>query len=196
MSPLSPSFLQALQSGMPIPKDHPEFPQLLEYVQHSLNLVAKVNQFTNFESSRPVFEELFGEALHEETTIFTPFYTNFGKLTRIGKGVFINHGCSFLDLGGIYIEDHVLVGPMVQLITENHPLEPSRRSDLIGRSVVLRKKCWIGGGSIVLPGVEIGENAVVAAGTVVTKSVPPNTVVAGNPAKVIKIIENLNIENK
>ena len=117
-----------------------------------------------------------------------PFHTNFGQFTRIGKHVFINHACSFLDLGGITIEDHVLIGPRVNLVTENHPLDPADRRALICKAIVIKRNAWIGAASTILPGVTIGENAVVAAGSVVTNDVPANTVVAGIPAKHIKNI--------
>jgi len=95
--------------------------------------------------------------------------------------VFINHGCTFLDLGGIVIEDEVLVGPKVSLITENHPVRPEDR-----KMLDLKRNCWIGANSVILPGVTVGENSVVAAGSVVTKDVLADTVVAGVPARVIK----------
>jgi acetyltransferase-like isoleucine patch superfamily enzyme len=102
--------------------------------------------------------------------------------------VFINHACSFLDLGGITIEDDVLIGPKVSLITENHPLDPADRRALLTKPIVIRRKAWIGAAATILPGVTIGENAVVAAGAVVNTDVPANTVVGGIPAKFIKNI--------
>jgi acetyltransferase-like isoleucine patch superfamily enzyme len=104
----------------------------------------------------------------------------------LGKNVFINHGCTFLDLGGIVIEDEVLVGPKVSLITENHPVRPEDRKMLDLKGIVLKRNCWIGANSVILPGVTVGENSVIAAGSVVTKDVPADTVVAGVPARVIK----------
>ncbi|MBD0288627.1 MAG: sugar O-acetyltransferase, partial [Flavisolibacter sp.] len=124
----------------------------------------------------------------ESTTVFAPFHTNFGRFTRIGKNVFINHACSFLDMGGITIEDHVLIGPKVNLITENHPLDPVDRRALICKPIVIKRNAWIGAAATVLPGVTIGENAVVAAGAVVTTDVSANTVVGGVPARFIKSI--------
>jgi acetyltransferase-like isoleucine patch superfamily enzyme len=115
-----------------------------------------------------------------------PFHTNFGKHTTIGKNVFINHGCSFLDLGGITIEDEVLIGPKVSLITENHPVDPTNRKSLDLAKIVIKKNAWIGAGAIILPGVTVGENAIVAAGAVVNKDVADNTIVGGVPAIFIK----------
>jgi len=92
-------------------------------------------------------------------------------------------------LGGITIEDHVLIGPRVNLVTENHPVDPSQRKSLILGSIRIKKNAWIGAGSTILPGVTIGENAIVAAGAVVNKDVPDNCIVGGVPAKFIKAIE-------
>jgi acetyltransferase-like isoleucine patch superfamily enzyme len=103
--------------------------------------------------------------------------------------VFINHACSFLDLGGITIEDHVLIGPKVNLITENHPVNPADRKSLVLGSIHIKKNAWIGAGATILPGVTIGENSIVAAGSVVNKDVPDNTIVGGIPAKLIRSVD-------
>jgi acetyltransferase-like isoleucine patch superfamily enzyme len=125
--------------------------------------------------------------------IFAPFHTNFGRHIKLGKNVFINHACSFLDLGGIVIEDDVLIGPKVNLITENHPVEPSQRKMLDLRSILVKRNAWIGAGATILPGVTIGENSIVAAGAVVNKDVPANTIVGGIPAKILKTMGNITI---
>jgi acetyltransferase-like isoleucine patch superfamily enzyme len=127
--------------------------------------------------------------LDESTTVFPPFYTNFGRFIHIEKNVFINHACSFLDMGGITLEDHVLLGPKVNLITENHPADPANRRTLICKPIVIKRNAWIGAAATILPGVTIGENAIVAAGAVVSRDVPANTVVGGVPAKFIKKID-------
>ena len=120
--------------------------------------------------------------------VFVPFYTNFGRFIQIGKNVFINHACTFLDMGGITIEDDVLIGPKVNLITENHPIDPGDRKALVLSPVVVKRNAWIGASATILPGVTIGENSVVAAGAVVTSDVQPNTIVGGVPARIIKKI--------
>jgi acetyltransferase-like isoleucine patch superfamily enzyme len=132
--------------------------------------------------------EIVGMEIDRSTTVFSPFYTNFGQFIKIGKNVFINHACSFLDMGGITIEDEVLIGPKVNLITENHPLDPDDRRALITKPITIKRRAWIGVGATILPGVTVGENAVVAAGAVVSKDVPDNTVVGGIPAEIIKNI--------
>lgn len=124
----------------------------------------------------------------QDVAVFTPIYINYGKSITIGKNVFINFDCTFLALGGITIEDDVMIGPKVSLITENHPLEPQERKGLIGKPIHIKKNAWIGANATILPGVTIGENAVVAAGAVVSKDVQDNTIVGGVPAKFIKFI--------
>ena len=125
---------------------------------------------------------------NNSVVIFTPIYINYGKNLKIGKNVFINFDCTFLDLGGITIEDDVLIGPKVSLITENHPLNPEQRKGLICNPILIKKNAWIGANATILPGVTIGENAIVAAGAVVSKNVPDNAIVGGIPAKMIKTI--------
>ena len=102
--------------------------------------------------------------------------------------MFINHDCSFLDLGGITIDDDVMIGPKVSISSEDHPVEPSKRKILSVKKVHIKRNAWIGAGATILPGVTIGENSVVAAGAVVTKNVPDNVVVGGVPAKILKTL--------
>ena len=138
---------------------------------------------------RALLSELFGKPVPPSLRVFPPFYTAFGKTTRVGKEVFINFGCTFLDQGGITLEDGVFIGPGAKILTEHHPEEPEIRHTLQTESVVIRRMAWIGAGAIILPGVTIGENAIVAAGAVVTKDVPDNTIVAGVPAKILRKIK-------
>ena len=117
-----------------------------------------------------------------------PFYTDFGRNIRVGRNVFINHACEFMDRGGITIEDDVLIGPKVNLII-SHPLDPTTRRSTYCAPIVIKKGAWLGAAVSVMPGVTIGENAVVAANAVVTRDVPDNAVVGGAPARVIKHID-------
>ncbi len=177
-----------LRAGGVIPFSDPEYPKIFEAVSNTINLSVALNASSNVNQIRERLSTIIGQQIDESTTIFTPFHTNFGKHIQIGKNVFINHACTFLDLGGIIIEDDVLIGPKVSIITENHPVNPSMRKMLDVKSVIIQRNAWIGANATILPGVTIGENSVVAAGSVVTKDVLANTVVAGIPAKFIKSI--------
>lgn len=177
-----------MRAGEPIRLDDPEYFKVQEVVTRTLKLSAGLNAFTNVDQTRERLSEIIGSPIDGSTTLFAPFYTNFGRFIQIGKNVFINHACSFLDMGGITIEDGVLTGPKVALVTENHPLDPVNRRALICKPIVIKRNAWIGAAATVLPGVTVGENAVVAAGAVVSKDVPANTVAGGVPAKVIKTL--------
>lgn len=157
-------------------------------VTRTLKLNAQLNTSESVEQVRTLLSDIICKDIDVSTIVFAPFYTNFGQFITIGKNVFINHACSFLDMGGITIEDNVLIGPKVNLITENHPLNPNDRKSLICQPIVIKRNAWIGAAATILPGVTIGENSVVAAGAVVIADVPPNTVVGGIPAKHIKNI--------
>lgn len=180
---------ERLRGGEPIRLDDPEYPKINEVVIRTIKLNNRLNQVGEINEVREILSEIIGAEVDETTTIFPPFYTNFGRFTRLGKHVFINHACSFLNLGGITLEDHVPIGPQVKLITENHPLDPEDRRALIGKPILIKRNAWIGAGATILPGVTVGENAVVAAGAVVSKDVAANTVVGGVPAKFIKNTE-------
>lgn len=186
---MNPDIFERLQSGEPIRLNDPEYHKINEVVHRTLKLSKQMNNADEIETIRYYLGEIIGAKIDETTTIFTPFYTNFGKFISLGKNVFINHACSFLDMGGIVIEDDVLIGPKVNIITENHPSNPGDRKALITKSVTIKRNVWIGAGAIILPGVTIGENSIVAAGAVVSKDVPANTIVGGIPAKFIKSIE-------
>jgi acetyltransferase-like isoleucine patch superfamily enzyme len=160
-----------------------------EVVYHAQKLSQTLNASTTMEEMRERLSEIIGSTIDESTTVFVPFHTNFGKHIKLGKNIFINHACTFLDLGGITIEDDVQIGPKVNLITENHPVDPSQRKHLDLKSILIKRNAWIGAGATILPGVIIGENSIVAAGAVVNKDVPPNTIVGGIPAKMIKQLD-------
>src|SRR5690625_3615246 len=175
-----------LKAGEPAPMDDPDYSKIGEEVNRTLGLTKKLNASTDLNEVRKYLGEIIGEEVDESTTVFPPFYTNVGRNIRLGRNVFINHACSFLDLGGITIEDEVMVGPRVNITSENHPVKSTRRKTLIPGAVVIKRNAWIGGAASIMPGITIGENAVVAAGALVSKDVPANTVVAGIPAKVVK----------
>lgn len=181
-----------LKVGKHIPMDDPEYSKIGEEVNRTLSLTRKLNASTDVDEVRHYLGEIIGEKVDENTTVFPPFYTNVGRHIRLGRNVFINHGCSFLDLGGIIIEDDVMIGPRVNITSENHPVETEKRKTLVPAAVTIKRNAWIGSNATILPGVTVGTNSVVAAGAVVTKDVPPNSVVGGVPAKKIKQIEASN----
>ena len=166
-----------------------EMGEAWEIVFRAQRLSPDLNASTTIDEMRERLSEIIESEIDKSTTVFVPFHTNFGKHIKLGKNVFINHACSFLDLGGITIEDNVLIGPRVNLTTENHPVDPLKRKDLDLKSILIRQNVWIGAAATVLPGVTIGMNSIVAAGAVVNKDVPDNSIVGGIPAKHIKVIE-------
>jgi acetyltransferase-like isoleucine patch superfamily enzyme len=134
-----------------------------------------------------VWSELTGQLVDEKFMLIPPVYAQDGLNTRVGRNVFINQGCTFIDLGGIDIGDEVMVGPAVSLITSGHPVDPSaRRSGITSAPIRLERNVWIGAGAQILQGVTVGEDAVVAAGAVVTHDVEPATLVGGVPASPIR----------
>lgn len=141
------------------------------------------------EEIRELFSQLTGTEVDEGFRLFPPFYTDCGKNIHVGKNVFINAGCQFQDQGGIAIGDDTLIGHNVVLATLNHGFEPARRKDLLPAPIVIGRKVWIGLNATVLPGVTIGDRSIVAAGAVVNRDVPPDVIVGGVPAKVIKHLE-------
>ena len=177
-----------MKSGNVLRSSDPQFSKVMEVVARTQLLSVQLNASTNIDQVRERLSEIIGSQIDKSTRVFPPFYTNFGRLITLGKNVFINHACSFLDMGGIIIEDDVLIGPKDNLITENHPLDPADRQTLLLKPIVIKRNAWIGAAATILPGVTVGENAVVAAGAVVSKDVLPNTVVAGVPARSVKSI--------
>ena len=183
------AFLQHLNSGKTVASGSE--PHLFMHLasQEALRLTAEINgSYHTPEELRVLFARLTGQPVDESFSLFPPFYTDCGKNIHIGKHVFINMGCKFQDQGGIFIGDGVLIGHNVVLATLNHAMQPERRSDMLPAPIHIGKRVWIGSNATVLPGVTIGDGAVVAAGAVVTRDVPANTVVGGVPAKVIRHI--------
>ena len=147
------------------------------------------NKYNTPQEIRKLMSELIGQELDEGFGLFPPFYTDCGRNIHIEKNVFINSGCKFQDQGGVYIGENSLIGHNVILATLNHEMDPYHRADLHPKPIHIGKRVWIGSGSMILPGITIGDNSIVGAGSIVTKNVPPNVIVAGNPAKFIKNID-------
>src|SRR6478736_2805668 len=177
---------ERLKSGETIASDNPEAYKLREASFATKKLLIQMNNADDPAEIRKLLSQITGSDIDESVAVFTPLYINYGKHTKIGRNVFINFDCVFLDLGGITIEDNVLIAPKVSLLSEGHPVWPQSRQSLVPGPIHIRKNAWIGAGATILPGVTVGENAVVAAGAVVSKDVPANTVVGGIPAKQIK----------
>lgn len=182
----STDIFKRLKSGQAVAMDDPEYHRIGAAVNQTLGLLKKLNASEDADEVRQWLTAIVGSEVDRSTTVFPPFHTNFGKFIRLGRNVFVNHACSFLDLGGIILEDNVMVGPRVNITSETHPVEVSSRKTLVPGAVLVKNGAWIGVGASIMPGVTIGENAVVAAGAVVTADVPANSVAGGVPAKVIK----------
>ena len=177
-----------LKNGKIVNGSHPQINELRDASFATIRLLQQLNMATDAAAIRTILNEITGDTIDDSVAIFPPFYVNYGKHLRIGKNVFINFNCTFLALGGIDIGNNVLIGPGVKLLSEGHPLSPAERHALVPGKIQIKENAWIGAGACILPGVSIGENAVVAAGAVVTKDVPANAVVAGIPARLVKTI--------
>lgn len=181
---------EKLLKGIPVRDDDPERAILAEQFYKAERLTAELN--LKYRTMGEITEMLDKETVFSvDSTAYIkqPIYFDLFRHFSVGKNVFINSNCTMLDQGGIFIEDYVMIGPNVTLVTTNHPLDPNDRTVLLNRPIRLKRNCWIGADVTILPGVTVGENSVVGAGSVVTKDIPDNCVYAGNPAKFIKNIE-------
>lgn len=142
------------------------------------------------EEIRSLLGELFGRPVPDTLRVFPPFYSDFGKNIHVGENVFINACCHFQDHGGVTLGDGCQIGHNVVFATLNHGLEPADRGTTYPAPIVLGRNVWVGSNATILQGVTIGDNAVVAAGAVVSRDVPANMIVGGVPARIIKRIDN------
>src|ERR1700740_1121104 len=166
-----------------IPRRTPESAAMMANVKRAMAITANLNRltFSDADEVRALFGDLIGKKVDDSFLLIPPFYTAGGVNISVGRNVFVNQNCTFYDLGGLDIADDVMIGPNVSIITTGHPLEPSqRRAATIGKPVVIEKNVWIATGETIVGGVTVGENSVVAAGSVVPKDVPSNTLVGGN----------------
>lgn len=181
---------QRERRGEVISPADPEYPKIATLITEAQQIIAEMNTgYRDPGAMRALFSRLTSTAVDDSFWLMQPFYTDFGKNIRVGRNVFVNHACEFMDRGGITISDDVLIGPKVNLVTINHPLDPARRRSTYCAPIVIKRGAWLGASVSVMPGVTIGENAVVAANAVVTRDVPDNAVVGGIPARVIKRLE-------
>jgi len=179
---------ERLRNGETILSNDSQGYRMREASYNTKTLLMKMNNSADPAEIRNLLSQITDTTIDDSVAVFTPLYINYGKHTKIGKNVFINFNCTFLDLGGITIEDDVLIGPNVSILSEGHPVSPECRHSLVPKSIHIKKNAWIGAGATILQGVTIGENAIVAAGAVVSKDVPDNVIVGGIPAKFIKDI--------
>ncbi len=181
-------FQQMIADGLPL-----EGTEMINFMRQQSAQTRRVlmDLNTNYHTDEEIvrlFCEITGTEVDPSFRMFPPFYTDFGKNIHLGKNVFINSACQFQDQGGIFIGDGCLIGPGTMMATLNHGFEPEHRQNMTHAPIVLGKGVWTGAHVTILPGVTIGDNAIIAAGAVVAKDVPANTIVGGVPAKVIKEI--------
>ncbi len=178
-------------SGEVISLQDPEYDLLLSAIMQAQQILAELNHgYHEPAEIRRLFAKLTGGEVDSSFNLFAPFYTDFGRNIRVGKGVFINHSCEFMDRGGITIGDGTLIGPKVNLVTIGHPEDPEQRHSTWTAPITIGNNVWIGVAATILPGVTIGDNSIVAANAVVARSVPANTLVAGVPARVVRSIRS------
>jgi acetyltransferase-like isoleucine patch superfamily enzyme len=179
--------LEVLNAGGTIAGDSPLHEVMHRVSQDALRITGELNGgYHEPARVRQLLTQLTGKPVDESVTVFPPFHSDFGKNITLGKRIFINSGCKFQDQGGVVIGDDCLIGHNTVLATLNHDLAPSRRADMHPAPIIVGRNVWIGSNVTVLPGVTIGDNAVVAAASVVTKDVPENTIVVGSPARVVR----------
>jgi acetyltransferase-like isoleucine patch superfamily enzyme len=183
-------FIEYMNSGKTVTAGSPVHEVMHRLSQEAIRITMELNtRYHTQEDVIRLMSELTGKQIDDSFGLFPPFNTDCGKNLAIGKRVFINSGCKFQDQGGITIGDDVLIGHNVVIATLNHSFDPEHRGDLKPRPVRIGNKVWIGANATILPGVTIGDGAIIAAGAVVTKDVAPRNVVGGVPAKVIEVIQ-------
>ena len=161
-----------------------------ELADEAIRLCMELNtRYTTMDERVQIMSQITGREVPESLRLFPPFTTDCGKNIRFGERVFVNSGCRFQDQGGITIGDDALIGHNVVIATLNHATDPAERATTEPAPVRIGNSVWIGANATILPGVTIGDGAIVAAGAVVTKDVPPNTIVGGVPARFIRAID-------
>ncbi len=162
-------------------------PELAQERRQTKTLTRLFNSIPEERDRLSILEKLLGK-IGQHSIIEPPFHCSYGRNIYLGEHVYLNFGCTILDNNDVYFGHHVMVGPSVQFYTATHPVEAAIRIKGFetAQKIIIEDNVWIGGGAIILPGLTIGLNAVVGAGAVVTKNVPKNTVVAGNPARIIR----------
>lgn len=181
------NIFEKLKNGEPVDMTSEEYkPAVAELIRANMALYKLNHSEPTPENMQEGFKNLFEENYPNGATILTPTQIDFPKQIKFGNNVFINHSLTCMSIGGIEIDDNVQIGPNVTIVTDNH--DATNRMVLKCKKVHICKNAWIGACASIMPGVTIGENAIVSGGAVVTKDVPANAVVGGNPAKVIKML--------
>ena len=168
-------------------------PSVMNEQKRARRLTQKLNTMdrADFEGIQAVIKELFGKC--EDAWVNPPFYCDYGHNIEVGKNTFINYNCTIIDVGKVVIGDYCQIAPNVSIYTAGHPVHPAARNTAYeyGIDITIGNNVWIGGNSVIMPGIHIGDNVVIGAGSIVTKDIPAWTVAAGNPCRVIrKITEN------
>lgn len=182
------AFLQHVKERKPL-----NTPEIYEFMNRASDEARRITfelngAYHSMPEVRDLFARLFGKPVDPSFRVFPPFYTDFGKNITVRKNVFINACCHFQDQGGITLGDNCLVGHNVVFATLNHGFAPEERQSMLPAPIVVGRNVWIGSNSTILQGVTIGDNSIIAAGSVVTKDVPANAIVAGVPARFIRSI--------
>ncbi len=186
-------FLDYMKKNEYISKEEPIVQKFYELSERARKITMELNnKYHSQDEIRELFSTLIDKKVDKTFRMFPPFYTECGINITIGKNVFINACCKFQDQGAIEIGDDVFIGHSVVIATLNHDIDPQKRASMIAKKVKIGNKVWIGSNVNIVPNVAIGDNAIVAMGSVVTKDVPDNVIVAGNPARIIKHIETKN----
>lgn len=177
--------LATLNAGQVIPGGSPLHEVMHQTSQEALRITAELNgSYHPPEEVRELLTALIGKPVDKTVALFPPLYADFGKNIALGARVFINAGCKFQDQGGVTIGDDALIGHNAVFATLNHDTDPRRRADMHPAPIRVGNNVWLGSNVTILPGVTIGDDAVVAAAAVVTKDVPPGAIVVGAPARV------------
>lgn len=176
---------ERLRSGEPVKMTSPEYGEVIKELHRADQALYDLNHTKpRTPAQAAAWEKLFAGAAPTGVGYFIPLQIDFPHQVRFEKNVFLNHHLTLMSIGGITIGDNVQIGPNVTLVTDNHDLQDHQI--LRCHPITLQNNVWVGAGTIILPGVTVGANAIIGAGSVVTKDVPANAVVAGNPARVIR----------
>lgn len=183
-------YLKEMKPGYVVEAGSEAHQVMHEMSQNAIRITMEINnRYHSHDEMIDLLSELTGQEIDDSFGMFPPFYTDCGRNLHFGKNVFVNSGCKFQDQGGIYIGDGSLIGHNAVMATINHMEDPEKRGGMIFHPIHIGKNVWLGANVTILPGVSIGDGAIIAAGSVVTKDVPADMVAAGVPARVIRGIK-------